>query len=140
MNNLSERRFARMWNTQIDLGPPGEQILSAYIAKEQLRKLLALARTGANRHTIGQRLFDFYHWCAHAGIAELERLATTIERWCPAIEAFIHTGITNATSERINRVSKLVARNAYGFRNPTNQRLRVRYVTTRRARGHLKPV
>jgi hypothetical protein len=33
----------------------------------------------------------------------------------------------------------LTARNAYGFRNPANQRLRVRCATTRRARGHLKP-
>jgi transposase len=87
---------------------------------------------------ISQRLYAFYYWCAHAGIAELERLATT-ERWWPAIEAFIKTGITNAKSEGINRVVKLTARNAYGFRNPTNQRLRTRLATTRRARGCLKP-
>jgi transposase len=137
--NLSERRFARMWNTLVELGKPGEDILAAYIAKENLRELLALARTGADRHRISQRLYAFYHWCAHAGIAELERLATTIERWWPAIEAFIKTGITNAKSEGINRVVKLTARNAYGFRNPTNQRLRTRLATTRRARGCLKP-
>src|SRR5262249_61932416 len=47
------RRFARMWNTLIELGKPGE----------------------------------------------LERLATTIERWWPATEAFIKTRITNAKSE-----------------------------------------
>ncbi len=41
--NLSQRRFARMWNTLIDLGEPGEDILAAYIAKENLRELLALA-------------------------------------------------------------------------------------------------
>jgi transposase len=117
----------------------GEDILAAYIAKENLRELLALARTCPDRHRITQKLYDFYHWCAHTGIAELERLATTIERWWPAIEAFIKTGITNAKSEGVNRVVKLVARNAYGFRNPTNQRLRTRCVTTRRARGHLRP-
>ena len=44
---------------------------------------------------------------------------------------------TNAKSEGINRVAKLTARNAYGFRNPANQRLRVRCATTRRGRGHL---
>ncbi len=137
--NLSQRRFARMWNTLIDLGKPGEDILAAYIAKENLRELLALARTGCDRHRISQRLFAFYDWCAHAGIPELERLAATIERWWPAIEAFIKTRITNAKSEGVNRVVKLVARNAFGFRNPTNQRLRTRCVTTRRARGHLKP-
>jgi transposase len=137
--DLSAHRFAKLWNSLVDLGDAGYEILGAYIAKEKLRDLLALARTGANRHTISRRLFDFYHWCAHTGTPEIERLATTIERWWPYIEEFIHTGITNAASEGINRVVKLVARNAFGFRNPVNQRLRVRCVTTRRARGHLEP-
>ena len=70
--------------------------------------------------------------------ARAARPATTIEQWWPAIEAFIHTGITNAASEGINRVGKFVARNAYGFRNPVNQRIRVRCATTRRGRGHLE--
>ncbi|WP_442819134.1 hypothetical protein [Streptomyces sp. NBC_01235] len=38
----------------------------------------------------------------------------------------------------MNRVIKFVGRSAYGFRNPANQRLRARCVTTRRARGHLR--
>lgn len=45
----------------------------------------------------------------------------------------------SAKSEGINRVIRLVARAAHGFRNPANQRLRTRCVTTRRARGHLHP-
>ncbi|MER5700168.1 transposase [Streptomyces mirabilis] len=49
--------------------------------------------------------------------------------------AFIDTGHSNARSEGINRVIKLVAR---GFRNADNQRLRTRCVTTRRARRHLR--
>ena len=48
-------------------------------------------------------------------------------------------GITNAGSEGTNRVIKTVARDAYGFRNPENQRLRTRTATTRRHRGHLNP-
>ncbi|HEY6797113.1 MAG TPA: transposase, partial [Kineosporiaceae bacterium] len=55
------------------------------------------------------------------------------------IEAFIRTGITNAASEGYNRVVKLDARNAYGYRNPANQRLRTRCAITRRARGCLNP-
>ncbi|WP_369123207.1 hypothetical protein [Streptomyces triticisoli] len=38
----------------------------------------------------------------------------------------------------MNRVIKLIARNAFGFRNADSQRLRTRCVTTRRARGHLR--
>jgi len=139
MEDTSQRRFAQMWNTLVELGDPGYEILGAYIAKEKLRGLLALARTGANRHTISQRLFDFYAWCADTATPEIQRLATTIDQWWPCIEEFIHTGITNDKSEGVNRVAKLVARNAFGFRNPANQRLRVRCVTTRRARSHLGP-
>ncbi|MFB7115468.1 transposase [Streptomyces sp. NPDC056190] len=72
-----------------------------------------------------------------AGLSELQRLATTVEAWWPEVLAFLHTGITNAGSEGTNRVIKTVARDAYGFRNPVNQRLRTRCATTRRARGHL---
>ncbi|MET7356370.1 transposase, partial [Streptomyces mirabilis] len=66
-----------------------------------------------------------------------ETLATTVETWWPEILAFLHTGITNAGSEDTNRVIKTIARDAHGFRNPGNQRLRTRCATTRRARGHL---
>jgi transposase len=118
------------------IGPP---ILAAWLAKEELRHLLALARTGADRHLISQRLFRFYTVCADGGVAEVERLARTVQAWWPQIEAFIQTGITNAASEGINRVVKLEARNAYGFRNPVNQRLRTRCATTRRGRGCLNP-
>jgi len=57
----------------------------------------------------------------------------------PQILTFLHTGITNAGSEGTNRVIKTVARHAYGFRNPANQRLRTRCATTRKTRGHLDP-
>ena len=84
-------------------------------------------------------LYQFYRRCADAGLPELERLASTVETWWPEILAFLHTGITNAGSEGTNRVIKTVARDAYGFRNPINQRLRTRCATTRQARGHLNP-
>jgi transposase len=41
------------------------------------------------------------------------------------------TGITNTTAESLNRLAKLEARLAYGFRNPLNQRRRVRIACTR---------
>jgi transposase len=137
--DLTVEKFTDMWNRLIDLGQPGEEILAAWIAKEELRALLALARTGATRHQISQRLHRFYTWCADTHIPELHRLAATIETWWPQIEAFIHTGVTNAASEGINRLIKLEARNAFGFRNPTNQRLRSRCATTRAARRRAKP-
>ncbi|MFB7601163.1 transposase, partial [Streptomyces sp. NPDC056160] len=119
-------------------GKIGQTLLTAWIAKESLRTLLALARTGADRHRIGQARYKFLTWCADADIPEVRTLATTVDRWWNEIAAFIDTGHSNAKSEDINRVIKLVARAAFGFRNATNQRLRTRCVTTRRARGHLR--
>jgi len=131
--DLSEKQLADMWNRLIDLAGPGEQILAAWIAKEELRDLLALARTRPVRYEISARLHAFYQWCADTTIPELHPLAGTIETWWPQIEAFLHTGVTNAASEGINRLIKLEARNAYGFRNTDNQRLRSRCATSRKA-------
>ncbi|QSB16867.1 ISL3 family transposase [Natronosporangium hydrolyticum] len=114
-------------------------ILAAWNAKEDLLDLLALARINPDRRQVARRLHRFYTRCAEAGVAELERLAATVETWWPQILAFLHTGITNAGSEGTNRVIKTVARDAYGFRNAVNQRLRTRCATTRKTRGHLDP-
>ncbi|MFF5206365.1 transposase [Streptosporangium sp. NPDC000396] len=57
----------------------------------------------------------------------------------PEICAFIRTGITNAGSKGANWVIKTVGRDAYGFRNPENQRLRALCATTRKSRGCLNP-
>jgi len=137
--DLTDAKFTDMWNRLIDLGQPGHDILSAWIAKEELRALLALARTHPTRHLISTRLWAFYRWCADTTIPELHRLAATIQAWWPQIEAFILTGITNAASEGINRLIKLEARNAFGFRNPVNQRLRSRCASIRAALRPAKP-
>ena len=117
----------------------GAPILAAWNAKEDLLDLLAIARTHPNRETTTRLLHRFYTRCTDSDLPELHRLATTIETWWPEVLAFLHTGITNAGSEGTNRVIKNVARDAYGFRNPENQRLRTRAATTRRHRGHLNP-
>jgi hypothetical protein len=70
-------------------------ILAAWNAKEDLLDLLALARTNPDRQHVAHRLHRFYQRCADAGVAELERLASTVETWWPQILAFLHTGITN---------------------------------------------
>ncbi|GAB2954114.1 ISL3-like element ISMsm4 family transposase [Streptomyces pseudoechinosporeus] len=136
--DLTDAEFERMWNPLLDQGPIGQALLVAWIAKENLRTLLALARTCADRHRISQAKYKFLAWCADADLPEVRQLARVIDRWWPEIEAFLHTRISNAKSEGINRVIKFVGRAAYGFRNTTNQRLRARCVTTRRARGHLR--
>ncbi len=127
---LSPKAFTKMWNELVDNDPSG-QILCAWIAKEELRKLFALAKTGDSRHDIAHQLFRFHTWCADADIPELERLAKTIDTWWPEVLGFLQTDITNAATEATNRTVKTAARTAYGFRNLNNQRRRVRYACTR---------
>ncbi|WP_344945808.1 ISL3 family transposase [Sphaerisporangium flaviroseum] len=126
---LSQRTFTAMWNTLIDHEPTG-QILTAWIAKEELRTLLACARTQAPRLVISHRLFRLFSWCADSGIPELITLAETIEAWWPETLAFITTRVTNARTEGTNRLIKDAARVAFGFRNLNNQRRRVRLACT----------
>ena len=147
LRNRLTRSAARVHGRHLDpmvidlmkLGRIGAEVLAAWDAKEDLLDLAALARTHPDRHTVSHRLTQFYAACADSGLYELQRLATTVQAWWPEILAFIHSGVTNAGSEGTNRVIKTIARDAYGFRNPENQRLRSRAGTTRRARGHLNP-
>lgn len=126
--------FTGMWNTLIDTGDPGVEILSAWVVKEDLRTLLALAGTNPLRPQIRGRLAAFYDHAADSTAPEVHRLAATVEAWWPAIEAGLRTGYSNARSEGYNRLAKHVGRDAFGFRNPTNQRRRIRWACTRQHR------
>jgi transposase len=138
LENLSPDDFAKIIDT-LDASAEGQQIALAWIAKEKLRDMLKLrARvTGSTpcERQVHDRLFTFYDWCAqHEDIPELTTLANTIARWENEIITAVITGVTNATSESLNRLAKLEARMAYGFRNPANQRRRVRIACTRGTR------
>ncbi|MFJ6662230.1 transposase, partial [Streptomyces sp. NPDC091377] len=89
-------------------GSNGQTPLTAWIAKESLRTLLGLARTGADRHRIGHARYKFLTWCSDADIPEVRTLATIVDRWWNEVAAFIDTGHGNAKSEGINRVIKFV--------------------------------
>jgi transposase len=131
---LSAKGFEAMWNSLMDSEPTG-QVLTAWIGKEELRALFALARTDASRDQLAARLDKFYRWCAYSDLPELHTLAATVETWWPAINAFLTTGITNARTEGINRLIKQTKRSACGFRNPTNGHRRIRFHCTRTQRA-----
>jgi transposase len=101
---LSDKGFSTMWNSLMDSEPTG-QVLTAWIGKQELRSLFALARTNPGRDQIATRLYRFYAWCAVSELPELHTLAATVETWWPAIEAFLATGITNARRRRCDEGS-----------------------------------
>lgn len=144
LEHLSPDQFAKIMDT-LGSNRYGQEIAAAWIAKEKLRDVLNLrARvTGSApcERQVRDRLFAFYDWCAqHDDIPELITLARTISRWEDEIVAAVMTGITNATSESLNRLAKLEARQAYGFRNPLNQQRRVRIACTRGYRRRSRTV
>jgi len=131
---LSHKSFATMWS-QINDADPTAQILSAWIAKEELRTLLSTVRLGGDRHLTSHRLYRFLTWCIDSNIPELLTLAHTIDTWWPQINAFITTGITNARTEGYNRLVKQVKRAGCGFRNRNNSTRRIRFHCTRKQRA-----
>jgi transposase len=138
LEHLSPAQFAKVIGT-LDADAGGQEIAAAWIGKEKLRHALNMrARVTGSvpcERNVRDRLFAFYDWCAcNDDIPELLSLATTISRWEDQIVCAILTGVTNATSESLNRLAKLEARLAYGFRNPANQRRRVRIACTRARR------
>ena len=142
LEHLTPGQFAKVMNT-LGGSVDGQEILAAWIGKEKLRDALNLrARiTGSvpPERAVRDRLFAFYDWCAaNDDIPELLTLARTVARWDEEIVAAVLTGVSNARSEALNRIAKLEARQAYSFRNPANQRRRVRTACTRGARraGH----
>ena len=138
LEHLSPEQFAKAM-AALGSDPAGQEIAAAWIGKEKLRHALNLrARvTGSvpGERNVRDRLFAFYDWCArNDDIPELLSLARTVSRWENEIVAAVLTGVTNSVSESLNRLAKLEARLAYGFRNPVNQRRRVRIACTRGTR------
>ncbi len=66
--------------TSLSENDPSGQILIAWVAKKELRALLATAKTGGQRHDVAHRLDLFCSWCAGPGadIGEVQRLGAVI--------------------------------------------------------------
>ncbi len=73
-----------------------------------------------------RRLIVFYQFCADADVAELRRLAYTIDRWHVEILAYHSTGgASNGRVENTHMLAEKIRRNAHGFTNHTNYRRRL---------------
>ncbi len=124
-DTLSPQALARL-KTVLATDDPSGQLSAAWAVKELLRQLLqAHGPTRYSRHETAHRRTRFLNACVVADMAETTRLAATIERWWPEIEAFLELGVTNARTEGHNRVIKQVKRVACGFRNQANYERRI---------------
>jgi len=144
IEDLSPQAREALFASLLEAGPSGQHILAAYVAKEQIREVLALSptRTGVTpcASQVRDRLGEFFQWCAACeGVPEVVGFARTVSQWRTELATAVLTGASNAKSEGINRVIKMVGRLAFGFRNVPNQRRRVRYAATRADRRNRSP-
>lgn len=137
---LSEARFEWMARLLAE-GDPDGAVGAAWVAKELLRDVYAAA---GEAHA-GRRLILFFQHCADVEVAEVSRLARTIDRWRDEILAYHrHGGASNAKVENVHMLTEKIRRNSHGFTNHTNYRRRILgrlgttwpTLSTRRLRGH----
>ncbi|WP_208029802.1 ISL3 family transposase [Rhabdothermincola sediminis] len=136
---LTEERITWMLD-MLAAGDPDGEVGAAVLAKELLREVYA-----AVDHAHAQRrLTAFFQHCADADVAELVRLARTIDRWRDEILSYHRTGrASNGRVENAHMLAEKIRRNAHGFTNHTNYRRRLigrlgiqwTTVPTRRIRG-----
>jgi transposase len=138
LEDLAPEQLEKLWNTMAD-DPALAELHAAWIAKEILRDLLALritrSHTSPSPSTVRDRWASLLIWCADNNhIPEIATFAHTLDTWRAEIINAVLTGASNAGSEGLNRIQKLDARAAFGYRNPENQRRRARTATHRSAR------
>ena len=76
-------------------------------------------------YEVRARLDRLYRLAAEADIPELTRLASTIETWWLAVEAYLRLRVTNARPEGYNRKIKQIKRVACGFPNQNSYERRI---------------
>ncbi len=138
LEDLRADQLEKLWNTMAD-DPALTELHVAWIAKEKLRDLLALRITRSHTSpcpsVVRERWASLLMWCAdHNHIGEIATFAHTLDTWRQEIINAVLTGASNAGSEGVNRIQKLDARAAFGYRNPENQRRRARIATLRSTR------
>jgi transposase len=118
---LDDTSAARL-QAALAAGDPYEAVGCTHVAKELLRSVYAAPDVFAARVAL-ERFFD---WAATVDIAEVTRLATTIDRWRGEVLAYFRTGrASSGPVEAVNGEIEAVDRAARGFRNFHHYRMRM---------------
>lgn len=118
---LSERGWQRLLDA-LTAGDPDGEVAAAIIARELLADVFAAVDAAHAR----RRLNVFLQHCADSDIAELYRLARTVDTWRDEIIAYHLTGgASNGPTEAVNLLIEKIRRIGHGYRNFTNYRRRL---------------
>lgn len=99
------------------------ELKDLYTAKEAVHALYRCR--GYN--TAKRSFTKFTNWLAYSKVPELQTFRRTLMKWREEILNYFKTRVTNARTEGFNRKAKLIQRNAYGFKNFQNYRLKILY-------------
>jgi transposase len=117
---LDQRVLARIFE-QLRVADTDDEVAAAWVAVDLLRRMYA----APDRDTAHRRLVAFYEWAVEVDVAEVTRLARTIDTWQGEVLAFFDTRASNAPTESANVKIKSVRRVARGFRNTDNYQARI---------------
>ena len=112
-----------------------EELKKAYELKESFREWFVQAKEAGSKDlgTVKQGLREFYQLVQNAGIPEMAKAITTLQNWQTEIlNSFVY-GYSNGFLEGINNSTKVLKRNAYGFRNFS--RFRAKILLTHQFKG-----
>lgn len=103
--------FARLQDADTD-----DEVVAAWVAVDLLRRVYQ----APDCDTAHRRLVTFYEWVVAVDVAEVSRLATTIDTLQDEVLAFSDTRASNTPTESTNVKIKSIRRAARGFRNCAN--------------------
>ncbi len=104
-----------------------EELYSAYQLKEEFCRWFEQAKQNGAEHIrkTKEGLYRFYHLVERAGIPEFIKNTETLKRWqVEILNSFVY-GYSNGFLEGINNHTKVMKRNAFGFRNFKRARARI---------------
>lgn len=118
---LTDKGWERLLNG-LNAGDPDGEVAAAIVARELLADVYA-----AHGHDHARRrLHVFLQYCADSDIAELSRLARTVDTWRTEILAYhLTAGASNGPTEAVNLVIEKIRRIGHGYRNFDNYRRRL---------------
>ena len=108
-DGLSERQQLKLAQIQQTNKP----LYRAYLISQQLREIYRVSYDEAV-----ELLDAWLAWARRCRLAPFVKLAKTITKQRPGIEAAIKHGLSNARIEQVNTQLRLITRRAYGFRTP----------------------
>ncbi len=119
--NLNDRGWDKL-RAGLAAGDVDGEIAAVWLARELLSEVYAATDLAHAK----RRLIVFFQHAANANVAELTRLAKTVDRWRDEILAYHRTGgASNGPTEAVNLIIEKIRRIGHGYRNFTNYRRRL---------------